>query len=314
MNYELINKKVICIGAVLVDELFYCFEPVIPATSNPAVMKKTAGGVMRNIAHHLVLLDIPTTFITVAGNDADGVWLINDCVTAGIDMSAAITANCNTGKYAAILNPDGTLHAAAAVNPCEVYLTTELLQQQITMLLTATVIIADTNLNTTVLAWLIGFCREKNIPLCIEPVSVSKARKLAGIDLHGVFMITPNEDELKSLVTTTGDENNTVEQLHGRGATNIWLTKGAAGSTMFTKDRRIYLPAAAAKVKDTTGAGDAALAAYVAAYYMGMDEINCMKAGHTMAAHVLQQDGAVATGITQQTLLTAIKKYYPDEL
>jgi pseudouridine kinase len=307
------NHKVVCIGAVLIDELFYCHEQAIAATSNPATLKRTAGGVMRNIAHHLVLLGIPTTFITVAGNDADGEWLINDCQQAGIDMSAATRAECNTGKYAAILNPDGSLHAAAAANPCEAYLNTELLQQQTATLVNATMIIADTNLSEPVLAWLINFCSRQDIPLCIEPVSVSKAKKMAAIDLNGVYMLTPNEDELSSLMPKPADETTAIDQLLSGGVQHIWLTRGAKGSTMFSQNKTIHFPAVAVTVKDTTGAGDAALAAWVAAYCLGMDDINCMKAGHAMAAHTLQIDGAVATDMTREKLLTAIKRHYPDE-
>lgn len=312
MSNEPNKHKVICIGAVLVDELYQCFEPVIAATSNPASVTKTAGGVMRNIVHHLVLLGTPVQFITVVGNDADGEWIKNICTTAGIDMSAAHTANCSTGKYAAILNPDGSLHAAAAVNPCEVYLNTELLQQQIQLLLSATIIIADTNLSTEVLSWLIAFCNDKNIMLIIEPVSVSKAKKLAAVYLQGVFMITPNEDELTSLNNEPSTET-AIDVLLKRGVKNIWLRKGVHGSVTYSRNKKITLPAPTVKVKDSTGAGDAALAAWASAYCMGMNELECLKAGHAMAAIVLKTDGAIATNTNKQILLNAIKEFYPDE-
>ncbi len=313
MNGEQRKHKVICIGAVLVDELYQCFELVIGGSSNPASITKTAGGVMRNIVHHLVLLETPVQFVTVVGNDADGEWIKNVCTEAGIDMSTAHIANCNTGKYAAILNPDGSLYAAAAVNPCEVYLTIELLQQQIQLLLSATIIIADTNLSTDVLSWLITFCIDKNRMLIIEPVSVSKAKKLSAIDLNSVYMITPNEDELLSLNNESISTKTSINTLLNRGVKNIWLRRGMHGSVMHSLHKKITLPAPAVKVKDSTGAGDAALAAWAAAYCMGMNEMECLKAGHAMAAIVLQTTGAIATNTNKQILLRAIKEFYPDE-
>jgi pseudouridine kinase len=293
MNHEpsIMNAKVICIGAALVDELFYCIEPVVPGSSNPATMRRTAGGVVRNIAHHLVLLDIPTSFITVVGNDPDGEWLVAECKRSGMEMHI-MKADAPTGKYAAIINPDGSLYTAAAINPCETYLTIELLQQQSEVLLCAAIVLADTNLKGNVLGWLIQFCKDNNIPIFIEPVSASKAKRLQLIDLHGVWMTTPNEDEICPM-TAADDMPNAVQELLQRGVKNVWLTKGAQGSSMYRHDNVIHLPAAPVSVTDMTGAGDAALAAYIAAWYRDMDQINCMKAGHSLAALVLQQPGAV---------------------
>src|SRR6476620_9896415 len=101
------DHHIICIGAMLVDELFYCESDVIAGTSNPALLKRSAGGVMRNIAQHLSLLGMRVQLLTVLGNDADGQWLLQDCLDSGIDMSITVTANCNTGKYAAIIGPSG---------------------------------------------------------------------------------------------------------------------------------------------------------------------------------------------------------------
>ena len=134
------KHKVVCIGAMLVDELFFCKEPVVAGTSNPAYIKRTAGGVMRNIVQHLQLLEIPVQFITVVGNDADGEWLKKECELIGINTGTTITANCSTGKYAAILQPDGNLYTAVAVNPAEAYLSVAVLQEYIEVLNSASII------------------------------------------------------------------------------------------------------------------------------------------------------------------------------
>jgi pseudouridine kinase len=307
------KHQVVCIGAMLVDELFYCNEPIVAATSNPASVKRTAGGVMRNIVHHLALLGIPAKFITIIGDDADGKWLKEDCIRAGIDMSCAITADCNTGKYSAMLNPDGSLYAAACVNPPESFLTISLLQQYISTLSNATMIVADTNLDIKVIEWLIAFCNEKNIRLFIEPVSVAKAKKLSTISLLGLFMITPNEDELASLSVTNDTKEISTEKIFARGVKHIWLRKGINGSEIISRDAIYSLTAPNVVVKDITGAGDAALAAWIASSYFGMDEEQCLRASHAMAAAVLQVEGAIATGITKEKLFESIKTFYPDE-
>ena len=306
------KHKVVCIGAMLVDELFFCKEPVVAGTSNPAHIKRTAGGVMRNIVQHLQLLDIPVQFITVVGNDADGEWLKSECRNIGIDTSTTITASCSTGKYAAILQPDGNLYTAVAVNPAEAYLSVSVLQEYEEVLGSATIIIADTNLDAKVIEWLIKWCKEKNILCCIEPVSVAKARKLSNISLDGLYMVTPNEDELPSLSVNRTDENSALQELLQRGVQHIWLRKGAAGSAIASANGIYSLPSPKVEVKDITGAGDAALAAWIVAFSLGKTEMQCLETAHTMAAIVLQTKGAIVSDISQEKLFSTIKNYYPD--
>lgn len=313
MNYQQTSvSRIIGIGAVLVDEIFYCHEAVAGGTSNPALLKRSAGGVMRNIMHHLALLNTAPAFITVVGNDADGEWLQNNCKAAGIKM-VAMVADCSTGKYAALLNPDGSLYAAACANECEAYLDTGLLQQHEALLSGAEIIIADTNLTGRVLQWLVYFCRDHAIKLIIETVSISKAGKLSSLDLHDVFMLTPNEDELAAICATAKNKDEAIDSLLAKGVRNIWLRSGAAGSAIFSKQQVVRLDAPVVTVKDTTGAGDAALAGWLAFYGNGEEENNCLKAAHALAAVVLETEGAIAENISMNGLENAIKKFYPGE-
>ena len=64
-------------------------------------------------------------------------------------------------------------------------------------------------------------------------------------------------------------------------------------------------------VKDSTGAGDAALAGFVAAWYKGMDALTCLKWGHGMAAMVLMQEGTIAEHTDESALITLLDQYYP---
>lgn len=307
-------SSVICIGATLVDELYFCNEKTIRNTSNPATLKKYPGGVARNIAHHLSLLDIRVQLITVLGNDRDGNWLIDECYKNRIGTDLILRVEDSTGKYASILNSDGTLYVAACTDPCDQYLTPDFLKKHANLLSSAKLIIAETNLPENTLQWIISLCNERDIPLFLEPVSVTKAKKIASLDLNGIFMLTPNEDELPSLCKQP--HQNTSEAIHEllqRGVKNIWVRKGAEGSEIFNKENKMGLHAPFIQVKDSTGAGDAALAGWVAAYCMGMNETDCLKAGHAMALEVLQVKGAIVTSITKEKLLSALKKYYPYE-
>ncbi|MFZ4106505.1 hypothetical protein [Flavobacterium sp.] len=47
------SKSILCIGATLVDELYFSQNTTIPDSSNPATKSSSVGGVISNIAQHL---------------------------------------------------------------------------------------------------------------------------------------------------------------------------------------------------------------------------------------------------------------------
>ena len=52
------TKSVLCIGATLIDELYFCDQTIVPHTSNPASKTSSIGGVGSNIMQHLALLKV----------------------------------------------------------------------------------------------------------------------------------------------------------------------------------------------------------------------------------------------------------------
>jgi pseudouridine kinase len=152
------------------------------------------------------------------------------------------------------------------------------------------------------------------LKLIIEPVSVPKARKLTELDLQGVFLITPNTDELLVMVDDgITEETACMKSLVTAGVQQVWLRKGAEGSVFYNEQLKdFHLPAASLTVTDATGAGDAALAAWIKFYLDGHYNEKCVKAGHALAYEVLQQVGSVLKNLTDQKLISSIKKYYND--
>ena len=69
------NKSVLCIGATLVDELYFCEQNCIPHTSNPAAKTTSIGGVISNIAQHLGVLQLHPSLITALGTDTDAEYI-----------------------------------------------------------------------------------------------------------------------------------------------------------------------------------------------------------------------------------------------
>jgi sugar/nucleoside kinase (ribokinase family) len=308
------SNPVICIGAAFVDELFHATEEMVVATTNNAVVTKTAGGVSRNIAHQLALLDVPVQLISVFGNDSDGDWLKKICITAGVSLDASITKEGFSGKYTGILKSDGSLFLGFLTNPANQLITPDHLEQNEGLLKTASYLLADANISIETIEWILAFSNQTGIPLIVEPVSVPPARKLKGTNLKGLYLITPNEDELPVLCS---DNGRTLQQQIGellkKGVQNIWLHNGKHGSSFYSREKNIQLQAPAIEVKDSTGAGDGSLAGFILGKYLGKKDIDCLKLAHTLSAEILQVNGAVATHLDQQKLLTFVSKYYPEQ-
>lgn len=259
---------IICIGAALVDETFKCYSAVIPATSNPAELYRSVGGVARNIAHHLALLENNVELITHFGADADGNWLKEECRKSGIGINNSLTTNSSTGKYTAIISPKGELFTAVVSTQFENQITTEFLETKIPFLKTASLILIDCNLSGECLEWIINFCRNENIPCVVEPVSIEKAGRLIEINLDDVLLITPNIDELKEInFNSTGNSKEVlIERVISKGVQFLWVRNGKNGSEIFSKDLNHKQIAPKVKVIDSTGAGDAALAGWIHAW------------------------------------------------
>ena len=307
------SNPVICIGASFVDELFHATDELLLATTNDAIVTKTAGGVSRNIAHQLALLDVNVQLISVFGNDSDGGWLKQVCSHAGVKLDASITKEGLSGKYTGILNEDGFLFSAFLTNAANHLITPEHLAKHISLLKTASYLMADANINVETADWLLAFSNETEIPFIIEPVSVPPAKKFQDANLLGLYLLTPNEDELPAICSEKSFfTQQQIEELLLRGVKNIWLHNGQHGSALYNKEKSITLHAPSIEVVDCTGAGDGSLSGYLLGKHLGKEDMECLKLAHTLSAEILQVNGAIATQLTQQKLLQLVTKYYPN--
>ncbi|MEO5776651.1 MAG: PfkB family carbohydrate kinase [Flavobacterium sp.] len=306
------NKSVLCIGATLVDELYFCESNIVSASSNPARKATSIGGVISNIAQHLAILEVNPAIITAIGNDADGMYIKDTFVKNGISCEQSLVEDDTTGKYVSILQPDGNLYVAVCEDNCGKYISVDYLETQIDYIKGFDILIIDTNLDSKTIQWMIHFAKDYQKQLIIEPVSVAKATKLVGLDLNGVFMITPNQDELRAMCSNDTPKEQRLTTLINRGVKSIWIRKGAKGSVMYTETKRIDLSVPEIQIVDSTGAGDAALAGWVFGYVNGEDEKTCLQLGHTLALEILKSKGTVDATLTPSALYKHKKTYYND--
>lgn len=305
------SGTVLCIGATLLDELYFSTASVVPHSSNPAQKTSSVGGVVRNIGSHLALLEVPVSLLTALGQDGDADFMVQQLAQMGLDSRASLRVDAPTGKYIAIHEPDGNLYVSVCDDACTPQLSATYLATQSDYLSQFEWIVIDTNLATTTIQWIIDFVRGTSIKLIIEPVSVSKASKLRQLNLDGVYLITPNEDELLQITgETKRSEKEAVDLLFERGVSHVWVRKGSQGSVYWSATACLPLEAATIEIVDSTGAGDAALAGWLYGCIQGATPLEALQWGHSLAFEVLQQKGAVLDTLNCQLLLQFKTHYY----
>lgn len=283
---------IVCFGAAFLDELYTFRAPSVKETSNPARLKRAWGGVARNVAHHLAQLGLRVELVTQMGDDETGRELTNHCADIGIGLGFALKTAHPTGRFTAFLEPDGKLELAATVSYLEEDLNIDFLEDLINRLPTARIWMADTNLSEEALVLLGRQAVKRNIPLIVDPVSVPKSRKISSRLAPQVYMICPNLDEARAISASDAEPEELARQLLDKGFRSVWIRQGAEGSLFASATSTFQIPAIPVQVLDSTGAGDAALAAWLFGFLAGKDEATCVEWGHRLAVEVLQTEGA----------------------
>lgn len=293
---------------------------LVKGTSNPGRTAVSAGGVGRNIAASLAQLEVPVALVSVVGGDALGDLVVTETANAGVDVSGvARPADLPTGIYNAILDADGSLVAGVASMQALRALTADAIATHETRIAAAAWIVLDANLSATALGAALDFAARARTRVALEPVSVPKARA-ARAELRPdrpVALLTPNLDELAAMVgapwlaDTSLDHASlhaACESLHRDGVALVWIRLGEQGSLLSAAGaaHAVHVPTVAVSdVADVTGAGDAALAAYLWAELHGHDIRTSARYGTAAALLTLRSRSSVNDHLDPDALTTA---------
>jgi pseudouridine kinase len=263
-------------------------------TSNPGSVSWTPGGVGRNIAENLARLGHRPHLVAAVGDDAVGHELLARTAAAGVNIDYVARGAQGTGFYVAVLNNNGELVAGVSDMAATDALHVEQVMSSAQVIARAGIAVIDGNLPLEVARWVVSTSTANGGWAVAEPVSVTKARRLASL-LHPdlpVFAITPNVEELAALVGgPVVDELPAIAaaaaQLHERGVAHVWISRGTGGSVLSTAG---HAPAclsavpAPGPVVDVTGAGDALTAGFIHGLLLGDDPYDAACLGHRAAA------------------------------
>jgi pseudouridylate synthase / pseudouridine kinase len=180
------SQSVVVFGGAVVDQMMTPLpaQPLLLHTSNPGNISWSYGGVGRNIAEGLAQLGSYVPFlVTAIGSDANGVNLLSDCRSKGINTSfitQSTSSHMTTAVYSAVHDEAGDLVVAiAAMDIFQHILNSELLkrQTQLQNILRSSfcdMVVMDGNITVDLFSAVCALCSQYDLPIFFEPTSVPK--------------------------------------------------------------------------------------------------------------------------------------------
>jgi len=259
------TRRVAVVGAANMDILVHTSMGLAPSDSNPGSILCAPGGVGRNVAENLARLGLASQLFSVVGDDVFGQALLAATQQAGVNVSAvSVWAGSSSASYLAWHGSDGDM--LAAVNDMGLLnkLTPEVLQEKLSELKQAQIMVLDCNLTLPTLAWLL---QSPNIPIFVDAVSVVKCEKVRPW-LSRLQLLKVNQREASVLsgmqVETTDQARLAASMLHRAGVKQVVVSLGGDGVAWCDADGQTgHRPAHKVAVVNTSGAGDALLAGLV---------------------------------------------------
>ena len=293
----------VVIGGVNIDIGGRSFAPLIPADSNPGTVSLSLGGVGRNIAHNLSLMGADVYLMASYGDDLYGQQVVASCANLGIDLSHGLKVpGGTTSTYLYLTDDQGEMALAVSdMSICE-KVTPEYLAEHLSLLQNARVVVADTNIPAESLRYL---AENVTAPLFIDPVSTTKAEKVRPI-LGKIHTLKPNRLEAELLsgipLHDRGDVKLAADKLLSTGLKRVFISLGADGIYAAGQDEQFRMENIPGSMVNTTGCGDASMAAIVWAWLEQLDLRGSARAGLAAGSIAMESGQTINPHMSAQAL------------
>lgn len=281
------KPQLFVIGALHVDEIATAIEPFVLGESNPVRWTRRVGGVAANAARAAAFA-APQAGVNLLANcadDGDGASLVAAMQKTGVDVLAANLGHTGSGRYSAVVQPDGEVLVGLADVLQAEEISVPVIFDHLSRSACHTVLF-DSNLSA---ATIDEFTRLQenhrqsshnseqlnyscNTVMAVS-VSPSKALRLVN-SLPFLDVLFCNRAEAIALVDAIGSDTDASTQsmlaaLCAQGCSHIVMTDGAKGVHIQSKTKHTHIPVKPVPLSASmNGPGDAlagATAALIAA-------------------------------------------------
>jgi len=292
------------IGGITADIEGNPYNQLIQGDSNPGKISMSYGGVGRNITENLARMGASVSFVSVAGDDFAGRGAVRELEDIGVDIkNVRLLQEENTAVYMSILNLMGDMELALCNMDVLERISNGFIDAAFDSIKNSKVIGIDTNLTEETLEYTTK--KLKNIPLFLDPVSVTKAERAKNI-IGAFHTIKPNRMEaeiLSGMTIMSGEELEKAAQWFiDQGVKRVFITLGAGGVFYQDEKESGLLKPNPVEIISATGAGDAFSAAIMYSYLKGFGIKKTAEIGMAAAAIALQSKSAVNRQMSEEML------------
>ena len=299
----------VVVGGVNMDIGGASAAPLVAADSNPGVVRMSLGGVGRNIAHNMALLGLDARMLTAFGDDLYAQRIAASCGELGIDISRSLQVpGGRTSTYLFIADEGGEMRLALSDMEIYRHITPAFLASRAPLLQNAQLVIVDTNIPADAIQWI---AQHVTPPIFADPVSTAKAERLGPV-LGRLHTLKPNrmEAELLSGVAITDEAslNRAADALLDTGLRRVFISLGGEGVLAADHSGRVRLPCLPGHRVNTTGCGDAFMAALAWAYLEGTDLEGTALAGSAAASIAMESAETINEAMSVEALTARMGK------
>lgn len=305
------SRYILGIGAANIDMMGRSALPLVMEDSNPGIIGTSVGGVTHNVCANAARLGLNVKLITALGSDIHAGEIRRDCLEMGIDPShSMVVPGHGSSVYLSLHNDMGEMALAVSDMRVLQHLTVDFLKEKGEVIAGAGAIMMDSGLPEAVLTY-IAETYGDHIPVFVDPVSCTYARKLSG-SLRGYRTIKPNRFELEQLsgMSLSSGLEATCQALIDRGVEQVVVSLGREGC--FSLDRT----GAAVRVRgepldmiaNATGAGDAFMGGLLYASVHGLDQPEALLLASGVARLALQHPHTINPNVSVQAAWDEVEK------
>ncbi|KAM6095599.1 uncharacterized protein VSU04_010956 isoform 4-T5 [Chlamydotis macqueenii] len=197
----------VVIGGINVDFIAKARNPVIlgGGQTNAGRVRRTFGGVGRNLADCLSRLGLTPLFLSAIGRDEHSESVLHYC--HHMDMSAVLQLEGKrTATYCAVITSAGELSVGLGDMDIHQQITEQYVSQFKENLCQAPLVCIDGNVPLSTIQYVCQLAREHQLAVCYEPTDENKASKPFLSDSWKVLTyISPNLQELRAINRTLGN-------------------------------------------------------------------------------------------------------------